>query len=48
VSILILIILSTHALFFSLRFGGVGMLCLLDVAIPGKHISLFYHFPITV
>jgi hypothetical protein len=31
----------THAFFSSQRFGCVGRLCLLDVAIPDMHISLF-------
>jgi hypothetical protein len=31
-----------HAVFSSLLFGCVGRLCLLDVAIPDMHISLFH------
>jgi hypothetical protein len=35
-------LLYNHAVFSSLFFGCVGRLCLLDVAIPDMHISLFY------
>ena len=34
-------LLYNHAVFSSLLFGCVGRLCLLDVAIPDMHISLF-------
>ena len=37
-------LLYNHAVFSSLLFGCVGRLCLLDVAIPDMHISLFYKF----
>ena len=41
-------LLYNHAVFSSLLFGCVGRLCLLDVAIPDMHISLFYIFYIKI